>query len=159
MKSRFFLKLALYLLPITLYVSVTVGLPAFAGEFIPISQIASLQQGAAPILFGRAYRDNFVAYKITSARLRKPEILALGSSRVLQFRAPLFNKKRSAFYNAGSAGPSLAAELDFLNHLGDGGLPKVLILGLDQEWFKRYDPHLAPPPWPVLGNLQAQLDQ
>ena len=57
----------------------------------------------------------------------KPEIIALGSSRVMQFREDSFNKK---FVNAGGAMNSLS-EFNFFEKMYEFHNPKYIILGLD----------------------------
>lgn len=137
MVSRIFFwpKLALFLVPSLAYLATTVGLAMYAGEFTPLEAIAARQAGPDPFLYGRAYRDNYFAYKLVSARVRRPEILVVGSSRSMQFRSELFSNRKGAFYNAGGAVQNVNEIREFLNGLGDSALPKLLILGLDQPWF------------------------
>jgi len=129
------LKLMLFLLPVVLYVFATVGVGVFAGEFTPLRDVASLQAGNAPILYGRAYRDNYFAFKLIATQLRNPEVLVLGSSRVMQFRAGFLDRAPHNFYNAGGAIQAVQEIREFLRRLDQSHLPTTIILGLDQPWF------------------------
>jgi hypothetical protein len=135
MRKRFFFRILLYLAPLLVYLTGATGAAAYAGEFLPLRQVVALQAGAAPVLYGRAYRDNYFAYKLLAAQLRKPEVLSIGSSRMLAFRSMFFNKKSSAFFNAAHAAQSIYAVHDFVRALDRSELPSVLIIALDHPWF------------------------
>lgn len=62
----------------------------------------------------------------------KQDVIALGSSRVLQFRQEMFNSK---FYNAGSTVRSIRDFQLFLSLLPPKKMPDTLIIGLDQWMF------------------------
>src|SRR5207237_9027916 len=85
--------------------------------------------------YGRGYRGNFFAFKLVSVRERRPEILVVGSSRTMEFRAGLVNRKPAAFYNAGGASQSLAEMRRFVQMAQATTRPKIMIIGLDQWWF------------------------
>lgn len=139
MKRRFLLHLLLFLLPVVLYLLLTIALPYYSGEFTPSEEIARWQTGSEPLLYGRAYRGNTYAYKLAGTRLRQPEVLALGSSRVLQLRAEFFDKNPALFYNAGSTIYSVGELKTFLMQLPQNARPRVLLVGLDQRWFSPLD--------------------
>jgi hypothetical protein len=64
-------------------------------------------------------------------------VVALGSSRVLQFRSNMFD---TSFYNAGYTIASIGDFVPFLSSIPTEKLPKFLIIGLDQWMFnKNYD--------------------
>lgn len=135
-KRRFWIKLGIFLAPVALYLASTAGLGFRAGEFTALSEVARLQSGEEEVLYGRAYRDNYFAFKLISTKFRKPELLVLGSSRSMQFRASLANQAPERFYNAGGAVQSAFEIRPFLRELESAGaLPGVLVLGLDQPWF------------------------
>jgi hypothetical protein len=135
MKKPFLIRLLLFFVPLLAYATSTTGVAAYSGEFLPLRQVVALQQGEAPVLYGRAYRDNYFAFKLLSTKARKPEVLSIGSSRMLEFRSMFFNRKSSAFYNAAHAAQSIYAVHQFLMALESSELPKVLIISLDQPWF------------------------
>jgi hypothetical protein len=135
MKHRFFLKLALFVIPVAFGVLLVVGITMYIGEIGDLRQVAQLQMGSTPVLFGRYYKENVFSFKVISTNLRKPEVLVLGSSRVWQFRDMFFNLKPDAFYNASRYGGNIYQANAFLHTLEHDALPKILILGLDQDWF------------------------
>jgi hypothetical protein len=121
--------------PVVFYLTATLGIGVWAGEFTPLSQVAQAQLRHSPVLFGRAYRDQYFAYKLISTQMRRPEVLITGSSRVMQFRSELLNRAPGHFYNAGGAIQKTEEIDQFLHHLDEAHLPKILILGLDEPWF------------------------
>ena len=116
------------------YVTVTGGVALWAGELTPLAEVAR-RQVESPLLYGRAYRDNYFAFKLLSVRERRPELLVVGSSRSMQLRSGLATRNAAAFYNAGGASQSLAEMSRFVELVLPEAPPKVLILGLDQWWF------------------------
>jgi hypothetical protein len=52
------------------------------------------------ILYGLAYSNPVKYFKLKNVEYKKPEIISLGTSRVLQFR-DFFFKKPGLFYNSG----------------------------------------------------------
>jgi hypothetical protein len=158
MRKRFLIQLLVYLVPLTVYVLSTSGAAAYAGEFYPLRQIAALQAGSTPVLYGRAYRDNYFSYKLIATKLRRPEVLSIGSSRMLEFRSMFFNKKSSAFYNAAHSAQSIYQVHDFLEALDQSELPKVLIISLDHPWFNAASRYAAPPSGPEQVDDESMPD-
>jgi hypothetical protein len=64
---------------------------------------------------------------------RQPEVIALGTSRVLAFRDYFFNEP-SRFYNCGRSVGKVQDLGSFLNGY-PGRKPRIIILGLDQDFF------------------------
>lgn len=83
-------------------------------------------------LYGTAINQNTFSYKLELIKKQKPEVIALGSSRVMQFRDFMFNK---SFVNAGGAMNHLNEGLKFVNLMLNKHKPKYVILGLDFWWF------------------------
>jgi len=116
------------------------------GELTAYEDIAA-RQGATQALFGSAFNQNAYAYKMAMVRRDRPEVLALGSSRVMLFRRELFT---SSFVSAGGAANFLNEMHDFIVQMSAFHKPKLLILGLDFWWFNplypeptNYDYHLG----------------
>ena len=112
----------------------TAGLIALAVRLVVLGELPP----GAPMGHGVGLRgtlfDDYAQYKLAETLDRKPEVLVLGSSRVMQFRASLFTgcaARSACFYNAGGALPSIQSGLAFLRGLDRGGQPKVLLLGID----------------------------
>lgn len=115
------------------------GLPGLviwaSGEFSRPAAVAIRQANAEKeIHFGLAYSNRTQVYKWESLKLREPEVLALGTSRVMGFRKECFRQPAN-FYNCGGLAIGLR---DY--HLVVESLPitrsrRTIILGLDQWQF------------------------
>lgn len=108
---------------------------AMGGEFTSVSEIVRRQMVSATlILYGPSYSNPVKVFKMSSVLLRRPSVVALGTSRVMQFRAQMFNAPRR-FYNAGGAVATVWELRPFLDAIPVGQEPEVLIIGLDQYLF------------------------
>lgn len=87
-------------------------------------------------LIGYAYNESNYAYLKWKEVTSKPKqnILALGSSRILQFRANMFE---SSFYNAGYTVSSISEFVPFLKSIPKSKYPEILIVNLDQWMFNK----------------------
>lgn len=132
--SRFWAKLFVFLLPFALVFCVLTGVMLYLGESMPLSWIVAQQQ-AADILYRPKYGNRDQQFKTLSVNMRRPEVLALGSSRILQFRAGFFNRRPDAFYNAAAPAWTLPQVSNLLYGLDAQALPRVLILAVDPPWF------------------------
>lgn len=130
---RFLLRLALYTLPFAVPFLLLTGFMVYTGESMPLRLVAEMQMGDAPVLFRPRYGNRDLDFKTLSANLRHPDILAAGSSRVLQFRSLFFNLQPRQFYNTGAPAWTLDQVQQLLGSLTY--TPRVLILGIDQPWF------------------------
>lgn len=95
-------------------------------------------------LIGLAYTDPMHLVKQKVLEKRHPEIIALGTSRVLSFR-DLYFIKPEAFYNCGRSVGKVQDLAQFLSSY-PGKKPRVIILGLDQDFFGVEDGELIAPP-------------
>ena len=102
-----------------------------AGEFASVADVVTHQLCNAAT-YGSAIHEDGFAYKLELASREKPAIIALGSSRVLQFRQRLFSTK---FINAGRGMITPEEGLTFMRSLLARHKPKVVIIGLDFWWF------------------------
>lgn len=81
-------------------------------------------------LIGQKYSEsNTIWIKSKLAEKRKAKIIALGSSRVLQFRKGMFSE---SFFNYGYTTSQNYTILPTLKLIPDNSLPELLIVGLDQ---------------------------
>lgn len=134
----------LFLLPYWLLLVVTVFLFGISGELTSIPTLVAKQKTGQSLLVGLAYGNPVHYYKMLGTIERQPKILALGSSRVMQFRSQFF-RSPDAFYNAGGAVDRLDYFRTFLNNIPPGQEPELLIIGLDQEFFsKKWQDSLPP---------------
>jgi hypothetical protein len=112
-------------LPIAVFVKST-------GENMSIMDIVAKQNSPSSVsIYGTALRDNTSKYKLHMLKQRDSKIVALGSSRVLQFQEYMFN---DSFYNLGGV----------MNSISDGNMiadyiiklkPEIILLGIDIWWF------------------------
>jgi hypothetical protein len=86
------------------------------------------------VLYGPSYSNPVKVFKMSGVRFRRPSVVVLGTSRVMQFRAQMFNAPRR-FYNAGGAVATVWELRPFLDAIPLGQEPEVLIIGLDQYLF------------------------
>lgn len=143
---KFLVKLALFMLPVVIpFLLVTGGL-VYIGESMPLQEVIRLQEGTLPVLFRPAYGNRDQDYKLLATNTRDPEILIIGSSRVLQFRAQFANLNPEAIFNASAP----AWELEEVSRLlfNMDVTPEVIVLGIDYPWFNDDypgDPIVEPP--------------
>ena len=106
-----------------------------SGELDSVTSIVYRQHAAnLNHLYSTAYSSQTVYYKKCLAITNTPQVMALGTSRVMQFRDCMFQGK-GQFFNAGGAISITQQIIPFLERLPAGGGPKVLLLGLDQIFF------------------------
>ncbi|MBI1256034.1 MAG: hypothetical protein GC204_01055 [Chloroflexi bacterium] len=142
-RLRFLLKLIVYTLPFALPFLLLSGFMIYTGEAMPLEMVARMQMSDQPILYRPRYGNRDLDFKVISANLRQPEIMTVGSSRVLQFRSLFFDKQPQAFYNGGAPAWTLDTVIQLLDRLTF--TPKILIIGLDQPWFNEaYVPDVLP---------------
>lgn len=85
-------------------------------------------------IYGSALNENFFSYRLKMIELQKPDVLAIGSSRVGQFKAKYFNLP---FYTAVKAANDLFEMQKFIDKVLEIYAPKIVILGLDPWWFNK----------------------
>ena len=107
-------------------------------------------------IFGSGVSQDFVDYKLTLYSAVKPDIIALGSSRVMQFRGKYFTRK---FLNIGGTAGNLAVLRSTVEAMLKVHTPEAMILGLDFWWFTQKweaDPFKEVPP--TSGTYAYSLD-
>lgn len=135
--KSFMIKGALLFIPISIIMGFSYFVIYSSGEFTTVDEIIDKQKNGDVILYGLAYSDPTPYYKLKSVIERNPKIIALGTSRVMQFRSEFF-LENADFYNAGGAVRRVEDLNLFLDNIPRGKEPKVIILGLDQNFF---NPH------------------
>lgn len=104
-----------------------------AGELLPLKRVVDLQQRDGSFcIYGQASSDGTVAYRLASYESVRPEIIAVGSSRVMQLRQSFFTRP---FLNLGGTVRSTASLQPLLERLFKVHHPSVMILALDPWWF------------------------
>jgi hypothetical protein len=102
------------------------------GEMIPVRFVAWLQTFNRPFVFLPKFSDHTYKLKQEAIRLRRPQILVLGSSRANQWRSGMFRPEE--FYNGGNA---IFLQRDFARILEEFGdyAPRVIIFSIDYFTF------------------------
>lgn len=128
--SDFFARVRTFLLPFLILPVLAVPF-LLSGELVPVSVVAWAQSRGVPLLFLQKYSDHNFGLKVTSANMRKAEVVVLGSSRTNQWRSKQFAPY--TFYNAGNTAARLGDIAQFLAKLEYD--PKVIIFSLDYFMF------------------------
>jgi hypothetical protein len=166
--KRFFLKLLVFM-SLFVWLLLPIVLLMHVGELLPFEQIAAFQSNDQPTLYSSLYVPD-AGYKLIATQHQQPQILALGTSRVMQIRAEFFDKAPHLFYNAGSGAQTIEDVRLFISQLAPK--PRLLIVSFDQNWFLPRDigdttlnsgvyPVLPPPAmyqYFVQGWLNGELD-
>jgi hypothetical protein len=135
----FFLRLATFLAPLFCLIAPSVLMLWLSGErFCPLDPLLA---GNKRYLVGYdTHEGNYGYMKWRTITLKpRPEVLAIGSSRVLQFRSEMF---RVPYYNAGYTVNAIADYQAFIQSIPREKRPKTLLLQLDQWMFG--DAHSPP---------------
>lgn len=118
-----------------------------SGETYSVSSLVAFQSQARrgvapPTLVGLAYSDPAEWLKLQNVLDAQPVVLALGTSRTLQFRKEMFSPSVN-FYNAGRGVSKIKHLRQFLAKIPTGREPKIILLGLDQYFFNAAWDNLA----------------
>lgn len=144
MLKKFFVKLFLFIFPLALLTAFSVFVLVKSKETGSLDDFCEKQYNAHNrYLVGLALTNPVKAIKLRACNLRKAPVMALGTSRTMIFRSAFFHGF-DTFYNAGGAVAQLKHCRVFLNKLNKEALPKVIILGIDQnfmnhEWDSKND--------------------
>lgn len=134
--ENFLKRLFLFLIFPVLFFVAAFSLPFYIAysskELLHIDEMIAIQQKNPNVIINTVLQgtDKILKYQFTN--LKKPDILALGTSRVMCFREEMF-AGGIKFYNAGRAVRSTRGFVNFIDSIGYS--PKILIIGLDQNFF------------------------
>lgn len=107
-----------------------------SGEYLKTEEIYAQQNLNInrPKIYGSALFDSIKDLKFYSLNIRKPEIITLGSSRVLEFTQLFFEKK---FFNMGKLISSVYDFEYIVDELTEKNnfVPHIILLGVDFWWF------------------------
>jgi hypothetical protein len=154
------LKIFLLVVPVSaLTLAFPLAVLVASGEIGSIRKVISLQKEPGPVLLGLAYSYPTRAYKLESIIERRPAVVSLGTSRVMEIRSGFF-RIETTHYNAGGGVTKIEDLQSFLAAIPRTNQPKLIILGLDQNFFNSAwdnsisdDQALRP-----LPSLMARLD-
>lgn len=131
--QRLPVRLLLFFLPVIPVLGLAVFILYSTGETGSAAE-AARRSVEKPVLYGLAYTKRDGAFKRGALNLRRPNVVCMGSSRVLEVRSEFFTEP-SAYYNAGITGISLYDELKVIRTIHWNTGPRLLILGVDSWWF------------------------
>jgi len=133
-EQRYLLWLALFSTPLFLFLCLNYLFLRNAGELMAIPTIIALQQNPDTFcLYGTALYGDTFRYKMDALALRKPDIVTIGSSRMLQFRERFFAEP---FFNLSNTVSNLNEGQDVVEGiLKSPHRPKIVIFGVDFWWF------------------------
>ncbi len=127
-------KTFLFLSPFIILFTFPLAVFLWSGENVSIHAVIRSQKSSGQtVLLGKAYTYPDPFYKLEATLERKPDILALGTSRVLEFRSKFFQNE--TFFNAGRAIFVIEDFKTFLDRIPVKSQPRVIIVGLDQHLF------------------------
>jgi hypothetical protein len=132
--KRGILFVAVFLILIPIFFGLQAYIFFFSGESIGLDEVLNRQsRGDNMELFGMAYSDQTRLYKLKLLESRNCNIVALGSSRIMQLRDHFFN---TSFCNAGGGATKINEfKLLIQKMLESGKRPKLVIISLDQYYF------------------------
>jgi hypothetical protein len=130
--KKFISKITAFIVPLLITLIIPVLFLFVSGE--NYKSIDDLVKSKHDYLIGYAYNEvNYRYLKQIELESRQPQqVIALGSSRVLQFRAKMFTKQ---FYNAGYTISSISDFAPFIKSNLENKKPEVLLIALDQWMF------------------------
>jgi hypothetical protein len=130
----FIKKIILFCFPIGVLILFPFVIAGVAGEFYSVRQVVKIQSSNIETLYLPAYIDATSAYKREAFRLSDSEIVAIGTSRVMQFRDYHFDGIGS-FYNAGGIIHTVS-DFEKAGDLIRLEKPLMVIVGVDPHLFR-----------------------
>lgn len=128
--AKFVRNIVLFLLPLFLIAAAILPLYSLAkgtGELDSIEKSAEKQRNDHHCIIGLGYNEQTPYYKLINANYYKAPVIALGTSRVMQFKQACFS---APFYNCGGAVSGNFNEYrNFLENLDYS--PETVLVGLD----------------------------
>lgn len=104
----------------------------FSSGDVSIEKVVKRQAENEFILFGSGISQDFADYKLQLYAVKKPAIVAIGSSRVMQFRGSWF---KEPFLNMGGAAGNIGMLNLVISTMLKISHPAVVIIGIDFWWF------------------------
>ena len=127
-------KSILFLFPVFIIILFPFVIFFYNGEFISTKKIVDMQLNGELVLLGKILPNIGDRYsKLEILKEKKPDVITLGNSRVLQIRSKFFNNE-TVFFNGGGIS-NLRGFKDVLEKLSDDEKPDVIIVGLEQSYF------------------------
>lgn len=131
----FIKKIIIFLIPVGLILIFPALVLFFGREYYSIEAGIKAQITKPETIFGFSYNNLGPIYKKLLIDVMNPEVITLGSSRVMQFRKEFFTEPNK-FINAGGGATGIDNIEEFIKRLPPDNKVNFIILGLDQEMFK-----------------------
>ena len=133
--QKFAGRVALFIAPVLLFAGVVELLLWHMGESWSLERVIRFQDHHPRAYYSRGMLDEGTfRYKYLQLLRRHRRVVALGSSRVMQFRAEMFGAEGASFYNGGGLIHSVEDLQQFFDRLPNDRAPQVVILGIDFWW-------------------------
>ena len=135
--KTFIFKCFLFVIPLGFVFVIPLFVVWLGREYFDANTTALYQQAHPGSVVGFAYStESARPYKVALINARHSTVIALGTSRVMQFRKEFF-KDQNTFTNAGGAVTSFSDIISFINEMPEvrPGETKTVLLGIDQEAF------------------------
>lgn len=135
--KHFIINLIRFSLPLLIIFALPVAVLFLGREYVSVHAVVEKQARSPQTLFGFMYNgQSFVPYKEQLVDSKKPELVVLGTSRMMQVRENFF-KEGVSFVNAGGGAKNIHDVKRFIENLPAS--VSVVILGLDQDMFTSSD--------------------
>ena len=113
----FMRRVSVFCLPLLLLLAFPMYVFILSGEGMSTSSvIAAQKESVSPVLFGAAYGNSTAYYKLHYLFNAHPAVVALGTSRVMQFRSGFFTTS-ARFLNAGGSINRIEKFREFLDKI------------------------------------------
>lgn len=135
MNKNFFIKtLTMTMLGLIIFIALPLYYLSFTKEILDYREIEKLQE-TKNVKLGFYFRDfkEEMGYKLYKYLSNDYPIIALGNSRVMQFKEYFFKNKK--FYNLGGIVQDLNDYNEFISFLPKEKLPKIIIVSMDHFFF------------------------
>ena len=134
---RFLLNGFVFCLPLILLYAVAAGILCVAREFTSVQGAIDAQHNDPRTLVLYGYGNLTKAYKLALISEKKPDVIAIGTSRMMEFRSEFFTTS-THFVNAG--GMDNASDLlAFIQRLPKDSPLRTVIVGVDPRYLERND--------------------
>jgi len=136
-KKKLFIILGVFA-PLIIYIFLifyTFILLNIVGEIISVEKVIVKQVNNSKCIYGTKTYENFKRYKILLNNYVKPSVIAIGSSRVMQFREELFNENLTFINLGGSVGHM--NDYEVLQNLINFQNTEYVLIGIDPWIFNK----------------------
>jgi len=148
---QFALRVAVFLTPLIAGAGLFEIAMYRTGDSWPVTSVIAAQEKLkGESIWGREnYSQQYNLSKSAMIRRRNPRIVALGSSRVMEFRAFMFHPYEDAFYNAGGLIQTANDLAEYARQVSDGRLPRpqAVIVGIDPWWLSEWTAPVEQQSW------------